>query len=591
MKDGRRRGTKRDEGGRSKPFVLFVFFVLFATPLSAQRSRDLNAAVELERVGRHAEAAERYVAVLRADTANIPALFGLERTLLSAGGLERLLPFVAAAIERRPGDASLRGLELRTLISLGRVDQAAAAAERWIEAQPRSLEPYRDWAFAAAQRGDLDEARRVLELGRRRLGGAALVQELAQVHVVAGQWVEAARHWHGAALAEPGIAASAGVSLAQAPAAVREEILAVLLQDLGDPIARRIAADVLVAWNRPDQAWPLLDGNLPADPRLAATALRRFADRARLLGTPAGARVRGFALERLAGLAPGPAAQQARIEAAQAFADAGDRAGAERMLDRIAGDPAAAPSAAVEAMAALIGVTADAGRVQEAERQLAQWGPRFSQEARGALRERIAWAWIRQGELDRATRALGQDSSVATVAIHGWVALFRGDLAEAAARFRVAGPYSGSRSDATRRTGMLALIQRIEAQRQPALGAAFLTLARGDSAGAVERLETVARDLPPAAGRADLLAYAGQLAAEQSDERADALLRSAIAADSLGPAAPAATLTLAELAWRQGRAAEATARLEHLILTYPESALIPQARRLLDRVRGAVPNS
>jgi hypothetical protein len=138
---------------------------------------------------------------------------------------------------------------------------------------------------------------------------------------------------------------------------------------------------------------------------------------------------------------------------------------------------------------------------------------------------------------------------------------------------------------------MLALIQRIEDRQLPALGRAFLALARADSAGAVERLERVAQELPPAAGRADLLAYAGQLAAELSDARAGGLLSAAIAADSLGPAAPAATLALAELAWRQGRAAEATARLEHLILTYPESALIPQARRLLDRVRGAVPNS
>jgi hypothetical protein len=48
---------------------------------------------------------------------------------------------------------------------------------------------------------------------------------------------------------------------------------------------------------------------------------------------------------------------------------------------------------------------------------------------------------------------------------------------------------------------------------------------------------------------------------------------------------------LAEVAWRQGRSTDAIAHLEHLILTYPESAIIPQARRLLDRVRGAVPSS
>jgi len=570
---------------------LLVIASLLAPPIAAQQRGDLNAAIELERLGRHAEAAERFIRVLAADTSNVAALFGLERTLLATNQLERLLPYVAGAIARRPGDASLRGLELRTLTSLGRTTAAAAAAARWIEAQPNAEEPYRDWAFAVAQRGDLREARRVLELGRERLGGKALVQELAQVHVVGGQWSEAARLWHAAALADPGFAGAAGISLAQAPPPERERLLGVLLQELADSTARRIAADVLIGWDRPNEAWPLLDANLPTDPRLAATALRRFADRARLLGTPMGARVRAYALERLAGLEPGPGAQQARIDAARAFADAGDRAGAERMLDRIARDPAAAPASAVEAMAGLIGVTADAGRAPEAERQLAEWGSRFTADVRGALRERIAWAWIRKGDLEHATRTLGDDSSVATVAIHGWLALFRGDLADAVLRFRIAGPYSGSRSDATRRTGVLALIQRMELERAPALGAAFLTLARGDTAGAMEQLERMARDLPAMGGRADLLAFAGQLAAEQGHAKAGALLEAAIAADSLGPAAPAALLTLAELAWRQGRSADAVTRLEHLILTYPQSAVIPQARRLLDRVRGAVPNS
>jgi tetratricopeptide (TPR) repeat protein len=529
--------------------------------------------------------------VLAGDSASLPALFGLERTLTVTGQLERLLPFLTAALSRRPDDAAVRGLELRSLTSLGRTGEAAAAAARWIEAQPGAIEPYRDWAFAVAQRGDLGEARRVLELGRARLGDGALVQELAQVHVLSGRWVEAAGLWHQAAQTDPNYAAAAGQSLAPAPAAERDRLLVLLLRELGDSTARRIAADALIGWGRPDEAWPLLDANLPAAPRAAATALRRFADRARQQRTPAGSRARAYALERLAALEPGPGAQQARIEAARAFADAGDRAGAERMLDRIARDPAAAPAAAVEAMAALIGVTADGGRVPEAERQLEEWGARFTADARGALRERIAWAWIRRGELDRASRTLGDDSSVATVAIHGWLALFRGDLTGAAARFRVAGPYSGSRADATRRTGVLALLQRMDLGRAPALGTAFLALARGDTADAVERLDRMARTLPPARGGADLLVYAGQLAAEQGHAGAEALLRAGFAADSLGPSAPAAILVLAELSWRQGRASQAVALLEHLILTYPRSAVIPQARRLLDRVRGAVPSS
>jgi hypothetical protein len=52
-----------------------------------------------------------------------------------------------------------------------------------------------------------------------------------------------------------------------------------------------------------------------------------------------------------------------------------------------------------------------------------------------------------------------------------------------------------------------------------------------------------------------------------------------------------AELGLAELAWRGGRADEARRRLERLILSYPASAVVPEARRLLDRVRGGVPSS
>jgi outer membrane protein assembly factor BamD (BamD/ComL family) len=42
---------------------------------------------------------------------------------------------------------------------------------------------------------------------------------------------------------------------------------------------------------------------------------------------------------------------------------------------------------------------------------------------------------------------------------------------------------------------------------------------------------------------------------------------------------------------RQGRTAEAVQRLEHLILTYPGSAFVPEARRELERARGAIPRS
>ena len=58
-----------------------------------------------------------------------------------------------------------------------------------------------------------------------------------------------------------------------------------------------------------------------------------------------------------------------------------------------------------------------------------------------------------------------------------------------------------------------------------------------------------------------------------------------------GAAAPAAELEWARLLIRQGHAADAIPRLEHLILTYPNSAVVPEARRELERAKGAIPKS
>ena len=564
---------------------------LLPTAVLAQDRREIAVAFQLERQGNYEEAAREYRRMLDRDPAAVLALFGLERVLESLNRLGEIQPYIDSTLTRVPGDRTVRALQLRVLATLGRMDALDAAARAWIAADPATPDPYREWAFALAQRGEVLRARQVLEQGNERLGASALLQELAQISVVAGDWVRAARYWHAAAMADPDLGAAAGMALTQAPPPSRAGVLDVLLRDPGDAVSRRIGADVLVAWGEPEQAWVLLDDNLPQGRRLAVDALRRFADRARVAGTPPHHRVRGFALEKVARLARGAEAQQARIDAARAFADAGDRGAAERMLEQIAADSAAAPASAIAAMATLIAVEADAGRVDRAERRLDAWAGRLAAEDVTALRERIAWAWMRDGDLMRAERVVAPDSTLGTLAVRGWIALYRGDLAGAGERFREAGPFTGTRTAATDRTAMLALIQRIEADSAPALGRALLRLAVGDTARAIGQLAETAHGLPGRGGRAEVLAFVGRVAAEVGDARAPDLLAQALAADSAGPSAPVAAFTLAQLAARAGRAGEAVARLENLILTYPESAVVPQARRLLDQVRGAIPKS
>ncbi len=557
----------------------------------AQDSGALAAATMLERAGRYQEAAARYHAVLRGDPANITALLGLERVYPPLDRLDSLIPPIRAALARDPTNGSVRALELRTWLALGRTDSLAAAARRWIALEPKSAEPYREWAYDLAERGDLAAAKRVLSDGAARVGNAAVGQDLAQITALSGQWTEASQRWLLVVRGNHGLLSTAAATLGRVPASSRDDVLGALLGADADSTSRLLAAELLVTWDRADEAWPLLDANLPADPQVAASLLRWFADRAGATQSRKGALVRGYALERLANLVDAVAANGIRLQAARAYADGGDLGAAQRMLAQGSGGGANDSSAALApAMASVIRATAERGAVEDAERQLRQWSERLDGDDREALREAIARAWMAKGNLDRAERALGPDSGIVATAVRGWIALYRGDLATARARFREAGPYSGTREQATLRIGTLVLLERVAADTVPQLGRAMQDLARGDTASAVGGLAQAGRDLPARGGRAEVLAFAGRLALARHDVAgARTLLDEALAADSSAPSAPAAELALASAEAQAGRQDQATQRLEHLILAYPESAIVPQARRMLDRLRGAVP--
>jgi predicted Zn-dependent protease len=177
------------------------------------------------------------------------------------------------------------------------------------------------------------------------------------------------------------------------------------------------------------------------------------------------------------------------------------------------------------------------------------------------------------------------------LALSGRIRLYRGDIVGALERFKAAGPYAGNRADATQRTVLMALLQSIQADTLPGLGQALLRLEQGDTAAASAGLERVAAELPAQHGGAELNLLAGRLlviTGRTTD--AERLLRAATTREAPGTA-PAAELVLAELLLSTKRAGEAVALLEHLILTYPQSALVPQARRKLDEARGAVPKT
>jgi hypothetical protein len=564
--------------------------LLVPATLGAQQ-QGITRALDLERRGDYAAAAQAYRAVLSTRPADATALLGLERSLLPLNRSGEMLPVIRAALAAAPTSSAVHGIALRTWAAADQPDSIRSIAERWARIAPTDETPYREWGAAELARQNRPGARVAYLRGRARLGRPdALAAELAQLALADGDYPAALREWLLAVRKLPGYRATAVTTLGQAPERARADLLR-SLADEPDLTARRIEAELRAYWGDPLGALRVLTPALPADRTQAIAVLRGLLDQLRGLQTSEAKQAQGRVLEALADRSPALQASRLRLEAAQAYSAAGDRGSARRMLGGLADDRAAPPAISSGAAATLVEVLISEGRLEEAQKRLAESRPTVPADEYDLLRRRLVMAWIRAGDLARADSAVAADSSVAGLALNGRIRLYRGDIKGALERFKAAGPYTGDRVEATQRTGLLALLQPLEADSLPELGRALLQLEQGDTAQATAALEHLASQLPPSHGGAELNLLAGHLmAATGRPADAERLLRVAATREAPGTA-PAAELALAELLISNRRPGDAVDVLEHLILTYPQSALVPQARRKLDEARGAVPKT
>ncbi len=573
---------------RLLPFLL----VLCASPVAGVAQHEpMSRAFDQERRGDYAAAAAAYQSVLASHPGDAAALLGLERVLLPLNRSADILPLVRSALSANPTSAPIHGVALRAWAAAEQPDSMRAAAERWARSSPNDEGPYREWGAAALGRRDRAGALEAYTRGRQRLGRPdALAAEMAQLATADGNYVLALREWLPAVRRLPGYRVTVVAALSQASPGVQPELLRILSRE-NDLVARRLEAELRARWGDPLGGLRTLEAALPADRMAAIEALRGLADQLRGQRTQEALSAQGKILEAIAARSPEPQSSRVRLEAAQAYSAAGEREAARRMLTGLAVDRSAPGAVSSGAAAALVSVLIDEGKLEEARRRLADLGPTLAADEYGELRRRLVLGWIRAGELARADSLLGADSTIEGLALSGRIHLYHGDIRGAIERFKAAGPYAGDRAEATRRTALLALLQPIEADTLPSLGTALLQLERGDTAAAMRGLEGVAEKLDPDAGGAELQLLAARLAvALRKPAEAERLFRAAAAAQAKA-AAPAAELGLAQLLLEQQREREAVAQLEHLILTYPESAMVPQARRVLDQARGAVPRT
>ncbi len=411
-------------------------------------------------------------------------------------------------------------------------------------------------------------AARLSEAGRLLGTGGALSGEVAQLHVALGRWNAAAIAFREALRDEPYLETSAMFALNRAPAPVRDSIRTVLMAEPALLAPRRLLSALELAWGEPRRAWAALS-SVKADDSTSA-AWRAFGERAELAQSWLVARDAWSAVfEKRGDL-------EAQQRAAQAALNAGDAAGALQLVSR-----KSPGTDAVRARALLpIEITAlgELGRATEAQQRLAASGKLLDDMARSAMARPLVSAYLRAGDLVRAKEAVkGTDLEDDDETV-GWFALYEGDLVTARKRLVRAATQRGELVDA------LGLLARTRVEQSPALGAAFLALARRDTANAAARFVALADSVGPAAPA--LLAMAARLSTPAG---AMVLWDRIIATWPKSPEAPESLLASARALRDAGDKVGATTRLETLLVDYSTSALAPQARRDLERMKGQVP--
>lgn len=563
-------------------------------PLEAQTARaggsvptdPLARALDAEDKGERARAADAYkevvLQVLAAGATDrdrlAVAMLGLERVWFEQGALDSIVPMARRVLQRRPTDPTAHQIHLRTLVSMRRDDEARTAFQMWRRADANDGAPYREYARLLMQQGRSLAADSLLQEATRTLGAAgAVTGETAQLHVSLGRWDAAARAYREALIDQPWLETAALYGMQRAPAAARDSIRSVLEAPPAQLGRRRLLSSLELAWSEPRRAWQVMATLPPDDSTLAAW--RAFGER-----TESGEHW-SVAAEAWSAVF----AQRGDLESQQRAADArlrsGDAAAALAMVRRTPPAPSRGArdttSERTRRKALLpleIAALGEAGRVAEAQSVLDRERGSLDEVTRAALTRPLVTAWLRVGEVERARRAMSESDLQDDDEIAGALALYDGDLATARRRLVRASTQRPELVDA------LGLLARVRLDRSPAVGRAFLAFARRDSAGAAKQFAALADSVGAAAPA--VLAISARLGARDA---APAVWSRIITQYPTSPEAPEALLSWARLQLAQGDKDGAREHLEQLLVDYTGSALAPQARRELEKLKGTVP--
>ena len=585
--------------------VLASMVAVAAEPAAAQEPVEMErvrAAADRESAGDLQGAEAILEDVLDERPTFVPAILALDRVLRIQGRREELVPRLETAVGRAPRSVLLNQLRVQLYADLDRVEELERAAREWRLMAPGSAVPYREIAEVWQTRGELGRALDVLRTGRRVLGRAdVLALPMGDVLAAMQEYRAAAVEWgrsiegQGRGVEEvrrrlrehPDVQPYAS-ELIDAVVADRPgrptprqlEAALTLAQDAG--LARRVRAlgERLLPMLDSAQRWLLLErmarrAEGDGDHALAFWAYDRMlswaADR---YAQPDARRDPRLGMERLLWI------RNRRAELALVLGDSAP-ALRERALD------GAATGTDTRATAALrIELAADRdidGAVKSLERFRAEHGDAPEVDRAAAP---VAAALIRADRAPEAEALLTTVEGPHTATLQARLLLARGAVDSARAAYMQAVPELRG-APATRALERVALLDRVSPSTAALIGEAVRLEAEDRPEEAVHRLmdglaeERVrSADVPAVLGQAARLADAAGLTERANDAR-----RRIVADHPESPEAPAALLMLGRaLGDAEATHPEARGYLERLILEYPESALVPQARRALERI-------
>lgn len=557
---------------------------------SSEESRLLREAARAESAGDYAASVEILTSLLAERPASSGAIFALERVLRAQGRVSQVLDPIDAFLAVDPVSTGPRYLKLRILLEVDSLAELRSAAQSWIAQNPASPDSYREVARVYERAFGGEEALSVLRRGQSRAGGGVLAVEAGDVLLRLDRPLEALMEWaralDGPDAQAPGalrrMVRTGGEHPGLAPAVVRE-----LAAEGASETRRRAAIEIALEARLQPEALSLSEevaGDLPERERegflnaLLRLAEEKDADQLAL-----------WTLQQLRRETPrGSRARTLDRQIAVTSLVAGDTVRALEARERYAsGLPERSPERR-RALAEMIRLETATGAPLALLDRFAAFREEFPNAPEAdPLAVALSARFRGNGDLETAAFVLEGVQGPLSAQERAWLAL-EADNRESARINLMLAAGGLPATEATAIVQLIGILDRVGEQAAALAGRVAIARHREGAGAAFSLVNDAVHALPPD-DQPPLLAMAARIADEIDQQGEAARLRESLAATfPESSEAPEAILQLARY-----RAATPTGvpaaieLLEELILARPNSAVVPVARRELERLRAS----